>query len=75
MKLTHEEREKIMELSKSGDTPETHEQVKKLLSEMTANEGVRKKPEEKKLKKIATLYDTHNFWDTQPVPKSTDVVK
>jgi hypothetical protein len=31
MKLTHEEREKIMELSKSGDTPETHEQVKKLL--------------------------------------------
>jgi hypothetical protein len=41
---------------------------------MTANEGVRKKPEEKKLKKIATLYDTHNFWDTQPVPKSTDVV-
>ena len=41
---------------------------------MTAAEGKRPRQDEKKLKKIATLYDTHNFWDTQPVPKSTDVV-
>jgi glycylpeptide N-tetradecanoyltransferase len=42
---------------------------------MTAAEGKRNRQDEKKLKKIATLYDTHNFWDTQPVPKSTDVVQ
>ena len=41
---------------------------------MTSAEGKRNRQDEKKLKKIATLYDTHNFWDTQPVPKSTDVV-
>ena len=63
-----------MELSKQGDNPETHEQIKKLLAEMTAAEGKRNRQDERKLKKIATLYDTHNFWDTQPVPKATDVV-
>lgn len=29
---------------------------------------------QKELKKIATLYDTHDFWESQPVPKTTDVV-
>lgn len=41
---------------------------------MTAKEGKRNRQDERKLQKIASLYDTHNFWDTQPVPKSTDVV-
>lgn len=41
---------------------------------MSAAENKRNRVDEKKLKKIATLYDTHNFWDTQPVPKSSDVV-
>lgn len=62
--MSPEEREKLMEATKNGDTAESHAQIKELLAEMTANEGVRKKPDEKKLKKIATLYDTHNFWDT-----------
>ena len=26
----------------------------------------------KQIKKLAPLYDTHDFWDTQPVPHSTD---
>lgn len=26
----------------------------------------------KTLNRIAPLYDTHDFWDSQPVPKSTD---
>ena len=64
-----------MELSKQGDNPETHEQIKKLLAEMTAAEGKgRSRQDERKLKKVATLYDTHNFWDSQPVPKVTDQV-
>lgn len=41
---------------------------------MTAAEGKRNRQDERKLKKIASLYDTHNFWETQPVPKATDVV-
>jgi glycylpeptide N-tetradecanoyltransferase len=28
----------------------------------------------KELSKIAPLYDTHDFWDSQPVPKETDNV-
>jgi glycylpeptide N-tetradecanoyltransferase len=28
----------------------------------------------KMLKKVQQLYDTHDFWDSQPVPKSTDQV-
>lgn len=28
----------------------------------------------KELSKIAPLYDTHDFWDSQPVPKETDTV-
>ena len=23
---------------------------------------------------MASLYDTHNFWDNQPVPKNSDLV-
>lgn len=41
---------------------------------MTAAEGKRTRQDERKLKKVATLYDTHNFWDSQPVPKVTDQV-
>ncbi len=41
---------------------------------MTENQGKRGRVDEKRLKKIASLYDTHNFWDSQPVPKSTDTV-
>ena len=28
----------------------------------------------KDIRKIAPLYDTHDFWDSQPVPKSSDTV-
>ena len=74
LKLTSDEHDKVRELLEQGDTAETPEQIKALLDQMTAAEGKRNRQDEKKLKKIATLYDTHNFWDTQPVPKSTDVV-
>lgn len=30
--------------------------------------------QKKNLDKIAPLYDTHDFWDSQPVPKETDQV-
>jgi hypothetical protein len=29
---------------------------------------------QKELKKITTLYDTHDFWESQPVPKTSDIV-
>lgn len=28
----------------------------------------------RKLQQVAALIDTHDFWDTQPVPKSSDLV-
>ena len=30
--------------------------------------------QQKELKKITALYDTHDFWQSQPVPKQSDVV-
>jgi len=29
----------------------------------------------REVKKVQQLYDTHNFWDSQPVPKSNDNVQ
>mmetsp|Transcript_8940 Transcript_8940/g.6709 ORF Transcript_8940/g.6709 Transcript_8940/m.6709 type:complete len:82 (+) Transcript_8940:144-389(+) len=28
----------------------------------------------KKIKNLAPLYDSHDFWDSQPVPKAYDIV-
>ena len=46
-----------------------------MLTEMTTGDDKKRgRVDDKKLKKIASLYDTHNFWDSQPVPKATDNV-
>jgi hypothetical protein len=29
---------------------------------------------EKDIKKLTPLYDTHDFWDSQPVPKTSDTI-
>ena len=63
VKLTSEEREKVRELVEQGDTEGTQESIRKLLGELSAVEK-RHRHDEKKLQKIASLYDTHNFWDT-----------
>ena len=63
VKLTSEEREKVRELVEQGDTEGTQENIRKLLGELSAVEK-RHRHDEKKLQKIASLYDTHNFWDT-----------
>jgi hypothetical protein len=75
VKLSSDERDKVRELVEQGDSEHTQAEVHKLLKEMAAVEGKRGRHDERKLQKIASLYDTHNFWDTQPVPKSSDVVK
>ena len=38
-----------------------------------ASEG-RDRKSQSELQEIRTLYDTHDFWDTQPVPKANDLV-
>jgi hypothetical protein len=75
VKLSSDERDKVRELVEQGDTEQSQGEMHKLLKEMAAVEGKRTRHDERKLQKIASLYDTHNFWDTQPVPKSSDVVK
>lgn len=45
----------------------------KFLTDLTAkNDG--KYRAQKEIKKLAPLYDTHDFWDSQPVPKTSDNV-
>lgn len=73
--MSTEEREKLRELVEQGDSTESQEQMRAMLKSMTENEDAKRgRVDEKRLKKIASLYDTHNFWDSQPVPKATDVV-
>jgi glycylpeptide N-tetradecanoyltransferase len=73
--MSTEERDTLRDLVEQGDTEESQDKIREMLKEMTAGEaGKRSRVDDKRLKKIASLYDTHNFWDSQPVPKATDVV-
>lgn len=75
LKLTSDERDKVRDLVEQGDNPETKKQIHELLQTMTDAEGTKRpRVDNKKIKKMATLYDTHTFWDSQPVPKADDVV-
>ena len=64
VKLSSDERDKLRDLVEQGDNDQTQVAIKNLLDELTAVEGKRNRQDEKKLQKIASLYDTHNFWDT-----------
>jgi len=72
--MSTDERDQLRELVEQGDTEESQDKIREMLKEMTQGEGKRGRVDDKRLKKIASLYDTHNFWDSQPVPKATDVV-
>ena len=52
--------------------------IQSLLKEMKTDENKKKikqsRQDERVVEKMATLYDTHNFWDSQPVPKKSDKV-
>ena len=51
---------------------ENFEQIQKFINSLKKSK--RGRLEEKKLEKISTLFDTHDFWDSQPVPKVSDLV-
>ena len=48
--------------------------MKDLLAEMKESKEKRNYDDQKVIQKMNTLYDLHHFWDSQPVPKSTDVL-
>ena len=75
LKLSSDERDKVRELVEQGDTPESKKQIHELLKTMQDSESAKRNHRDaKKIKKMATLYDTHTFWDSQPVPKADDIV-
>jgi len=72
LKFDHEDKEKLTEIFESG-ADNVNEQVHNFLKDM----GEKKKlnhMQKKQLGKIAPLYDTHDFWDSQPVPKAHEKV-
>lgn len=67
VKFTQDEKDHLKEILKTGDTPESRMQINKFLSE--SKESRKQSDQKRELKKVAALYDTHDFWQTQPVPK------
>jgi glycylpeptide N-tetradecanoyltransferase len=73
IKLTGDDKIALTEIIDS--TPDQMEQTKKIRDFLVTLENRTKTYQSKReLKKVQTLYDTHDFWETQPVPKNTDVV-
>ena len=71
VRLTHDQKEMVRESIK--DKEKLRECIKKLLSEVKDQ----KKSDPvllRKIESIAPLYDSHDFWDNQPVPKAYDKV-
>ena len=74
VKLDHDEKETLRSFYESGKSmEEVNQMIKQFLTELIESKSKGLKYQGKKeLKKIAPLYDTHDFWDSQPVPKETD---
>ena len=75
VKLSSDERDKVRELVDQGATEQSQAQMHKLLRGLAAGEGESTTHDERNRHNIASPCDTHNCGDTQPVPKSSDVVK
>lgn len=77
VKLDFDEKEQIRSFYESGKPiEEINGMIKNFLTQLIDKKGKKQTYQARKeLKKIAPLYDTHDFWDSQPVPKETDTVK
>ena len=73
MKFTSDDREALRAiLEGEPESPERQQKIREYLLEMQKNS--KSYQQKKELKKITALYDTHDFWESQPVPKQSDVV-
>ena len=62
VKLSMDERQKLRELSAKGDSANVRQDILSFLEGIDKEKRTRQ--EGKTLKKLTTLYDTHDFWDT-----------
>lgn len=77
---TKEEEEDKEEVNKPTGMDESQKKmVMDLVEQLQASAGDPKNPKNqaamKEIKKYKTLYDKHDFWDTQPVPKVTSALE
>jgi glycylpeptide N-tetradecanoyltransferase len=75
LKFSGDEKETLRAIYENGKSKEDQNaEIHKFLKELAATKkmGYHQK---KGVEKVAPLYDTHDFWDSQPVPKSTDEVQ
>lgn len=71
LKLDHDQKEMVRESIKQGkNRQEIHKQVLQAVEE----KGNYDRRSLKKAQNMAPLYDAHDFWDSQPVPKAYETV-
>ena len=69
VKLDSEDKDKLREIyDKEEDNEEKNKQLHGFLKEL-AQKTKLSHYGKKQVEKVAPLYDTHDFWDSQPVPK------
>lgn len=74
MRLDYDQKETIRGFYKSGKPiEEINAMINKFLKDLLENKNLRWK-QKKELEKTVPLYDTHDFWDSQPVPKESDII-
>lgn len=74
VKFSQDEKDTLRQIfNDTAPGEETNSKLAKFLKECAEGQK-RNRDANKELSKIAPLYDTHDFWDSQPVPKETDTV-
>ena len=69
--ISDDQKEMIREAFK--DEKQTKAKIGELLKSLNTNNAKHQKAK-KQIEMLAPLYDTHEFWETQPVPKATEIV-
>lgn len=70
--LDSDDKMALKDIIANGDAAGTQKPIKDFIKSLT--EKRQSYAGKKDIRKIAPLYDTHDFWDSQPVPKSSDTV-
>lgn len=77
VKLDMEDKEALKEIFNAGlSLDEENEKVTEFIQQLSEKLKLNKNMRgQRELEKIAPLYDTHDFWESQPVPKHNEEVK
>ena len=76
VKLDSEDKERLREIyDKVTNSEEQNKQLHVFLKELAVKTKKQGYAAKKSVQKVAPLYDTHDFWDSEPVPKVTDEPK